>query len=240
MNIKAFARWATIVATLAAPALVSAQTATKNDQPGANANTPGNTAPVTSPSENPTPNEEKPVPNDREQGMNEKGINDKAMKQEKLTQDELQVLGHLHRVNQLEIDMGKLAEKQGSTDAIKDYGKMLVTDHEKADKDAKALAKRHGQMIRKETAANETDKAEIQDDQAAYKRLKSEKGDTFDRDFLQVMVQGHERELAKTDTAIGKVQSEDLKTMLNDVKSSLQRHADRARELQKNNAQASR
>jgi putative membrane protein len=31
--------------------------------------------------------------------------------------------------NQVDIDAGKLAEKMGSTEAVKDFGKQMVTDH---------------------------------------------------------------------------------------------------------------
>jgi hypothetical protein len=53
------------------------------------------------------------------------------------------------------------------------------------------------------------------------------------------MVDGHEKELAKSDVFIASAQDGDLKTLLEARKTTLQRHADAAKELQKGNAQAS-
>ena len=158
--------------------------------------------------------------------------------QSKLADAELQVLAHVHRVNQMEIDMGRLAEKQGTTPAIKAYGAMLVKDHKSNDRDALALAKRHDQTIPKEVATNEADKAQMKADDEMADKLKAEKGTDFDRDFLAMAVTGHERELGRIDTAVGQAQADDLQSFLKGMKPVLQHHLDAARDLQKANAQA--
>ena len=232
MHIKAFARWAAMLALLATPAVASAQ----NDK-----DQPSTTPSQTTPSQN-TPSQNTPSgANDHAMRNDESAdLNKTKTGQEKLSSAELQIVAHVHRVNQFEIDLGKLAQKKGTSTDIKDFGKMLVDDHQAADKNAMALVKDHGQKIPKEMTTNEEDKNEIKDNKLAYNRMKKETGAAFDKDFLDTVVKGHEKELAKTDSAIGEVQSDDLKTMLKDIKPVLQRHADRARELQKNNAQASR
>jgi putative membrane protein len=68
--------------------------------------------------------------------------------------------------------------------------------------------------------------------------IKTLKGADFDKEFLSMMVTGHEKVLAKLDSAMGTVQNDDLKTMLQNVKPTLQKHADTARDLQKTNPQA--
>src|SRR4051812_15227539 len=52
-----------------------------------------------------------------------------------------EVLPKLHQSNQREIEMGKMAEKNGQSKQVKAYGKALVDDHTAADKKVKALAK---------------------------------------------------------------------------------------------------
>ena len=42
--------------------------------------------------------------------------------------------------NQVDIDAGKLAEKVGSTKAVRDFGKQMVTDHSGVNQQAVALA----------------------------------------------------------------------------------------------------
>lgn len=161
-----------------------------------------------------------------------------SMKDAKLSDAELQIVAHVHHVNQMEIDMGKLAQKSGSTQGVKSYGQMLVKDHSQNDRDLTAFAKKHDAKIPAEKIDNDADKKEAQDQKDAMMRLKNMKGADFDREFLRLMVDGHDKELAKIDTEVGQVNNSDLSTMLKDMKPVLQRHADQARDLQKNNAQA--
>jgi len=138
---------------------------------------------------------------------------------EKLADMDLQVLAHVHAVNKLEIDLGKLAQKSGSTQAIKAYGQMLVRDHQSADKDLAAFAKKQGATIPMDKAKDEADEKDQKDTKEAVAHLKTLKGNDFD-------------------TAIGQVQNQDLVTVLKDIKPALQKHADQARDLQKTNPQA--
>jgi len=155
---------------------------------------------------------------------------DKADKADKLTDAEMSVLAHVHHVDQMEIDAGKLAQKKGSTQAVKAYGKMLVTDHSKNDKDVVALAKKHGEKIPADTMKMDKDEMDA---------LKNMKGADFDREFLRQMADGHDKELAKIDGEVDQSSNEEMIKMLKDMKPVLQKHADQARDLMKGNAQAS-
>jgi predicted outer membrane protein len=53
-----------------------------------------------------------------------------------------------------------------------------------------------------------------------------------------MMVTGHEKVLAKIDSSMGSIENADLKSMIENVKPTIQKHADQARDLQKTNAQA--
>jgi putative membrane protein len=156
----------------------------------------------------------------------------------KLTPAELQVLAHYHAVNQMEIDLGKAAKQKGASAGVKEYGEMLIKDHTESDTKLKALAKKSGQTIPAEKPATDVEKQEKATAQANAAKLKKQKGSSFDAMFLTAMVDGHEKELAKIDTKIAEVQSPELADLLRAKKPMLQHHADHARELQKNDAQA--
>jgi putative membrane protein len=157
---------------------------------------------------------------------------------EKLAESDLQTMAMVHHVNQMEIDMGKVAQTRGSTQGVKDYGKMLVKDHQAADKDLMALAKKNHATIPAFKPTDEADKKEMQDEKQMAAHVKTLKGAEFDKEFLTMMVEGHEKVLAKLDTAMGTVQNPDLQTYLKDLKPALQKHADQARDLQKGQPQA--
>lgn len=161
------------------------------------------------------------------------GTSTTASSKEKISAADLQVMAQMHHVNQDEIAMGKTAEMKGSTQAVKSYGKMLVTDHQSADKDLMAMAKKHGQTIPTYKPTNEADQKDEKDDKDMAAKVKTEKGADFDKDFLSMMVMGHEKVLAKLDTAMGMVSSDELKTAIQNVKPVVQKHADQARDLQK-------
>lgn len=155
----------------------------------------------------------------------------------KLSQVDTQAIAHQHAVNQLEIDLGKLAQKNGSA-KVKDYGKTLASDHMKADREITAFAKKHGvTTIPADQAMTDQDKKQQADNMS---KLRAMKGADFDKEFLNMMVTDHEREVTKAEADIGIVDNKDLANHLRDnVKPMLQRHADNARKLQQEGATTS-
>lgn len=162
----------------------------------------------------------------------------KSADKEKLPEDTLQTLAKYHHVNQMEIQLGKAAQKQAGSQAVKQYGKMLVTEHQAADKKLQALAKQHRQSIPAFKPDTDAAKKEMQDAKQTAQQLKKMKGSEFDRQFLQTMIDQHEQVLAGIDNDIGQANNEDVANLLRDMKPVLQMHADRAREIQQNAAQA--
>jgi len=152
----------------------------------------------------------------------------------KLSDGDTKIVAHLHHVNQMEIDLGKAAQKS-ATASVKTYGQTLVTDHQSADKDLTSFAKTHKlTTIPADKPMADADKQEAQDMQAQVTKLKTLKGAEFDRELLTMMASGHDKELAKIDVAMGAATDSDLQSMLKAIKPVLQRHADQARDLQKN------
>ena len=153
----------------------------------------------------------------------------------KLTSTELQILAHYHKVNQLEIDLGKQAQKRG-TPAIQTYGAMLVTEHSDNDAALKNFAKKFKQAITNEKLMTDADKQADRDVKKHATALSKLKGVDFDREYLRMMVDGHDKELGMIDNKIEEAtnaKDDALVDMLRTMKPKLQKHADNARELQK-------
>lgn len=224
MKLRAFA----IFAALAAPGLAGA---TPADTPPTNTptnNAPTNNSPNNHPA-NPTPDKSPP----RSTSSSDTSSN-KGEKGAKLSDADIKIVAHLHHVNQMEIAAGKEAQRQG-TAKVKDYANTLITDHQTADKDLTAFAKAH--QLATIPADKPTTDAERQDDKdmtQTMAHLKTLKGADFDKAFLNMMVSGHDKELTKIDVSISSTSDQDLKSMLQNVKPVLQRHADQARDLLKN------
>src|SRR4051794_38566320 len=84
------------------------------------------------------------------------------------------VLTKLHESNLKEIEMGKIAQKNGQSKEVKSYGKMLVKDHTAADSKVKQLAKQENVDL------PATPPAMNHDDMGT--------GADFDKKFVQSMV----------------------------------------------------
>jgi putative membrane protein len=124
--------------------------------------------------------------------------------------------------NYAEVDVGNLAQEKGATDAVKQYGAMLVKDHSEANGKAKQVASQLG--VTPPAGASVTQKAK-------YLKLKVLSGATFDRSFVRDMVKDHKTDInayqsqaRKTDPA-GMLAKETLPT--------LRHHLELAQQLQR-------
>lgn len=155
-----------------------------------------------------------------------------AAKKEKLSDADLQLIAHYHAVDLMEIDLGKLAAKRGTTPAVKTYGDTLVKDHSDFDKKLTALAKKTGQVI----PAEKPDPAKKEEMAAAKKRaadVQKLTGANFDREYLAFMIDDHHKAVMAIDADIAAAKNEELAAMLREVKPILQAHHDKATDTQK-------
>ncbi len=157
----------------------------------------------------------------------------------KLDDGDVKVIAHIHHVNQMEMDMGKLAAAK-ATGGVRTYGQSLMKDHQDGDKNLVAFAKKKGiTTIPADVPATEADKKEMAATMTKMADLKKLKGAEFERQFLIMMQDGHDKELAKLDAALPNIKDVVLAANLRDLRPVLQRHADTARDLMKNAPTAS-
>jgi putative membrane protein len=86
-----------------------------------------------------------------------------------------------------EVALGKMAASKGTDSKVKDFGKMMVMDHGKANAELMSIAK----------AKNITLPAGLDaEHQAKSDSLSKLSGKDFDRGYVQVMIEGHQKTLA--------------------------------------------
>ena len=124
-----------------------------------------------------------------------------------------EVLGKLHHSNQKEIEMGKMAQKNGTSKEVKAFGTMLVKDHSAADKKVMALAKK--EKIDLATAT----KPPSGDEMAGMA-----KGADFDAKFAQDMLDDHKKDVAETTAARDSTNDDKLKKLLTEIVPTRQEH----------------
>jgi putative membrane protein len=128
-----------------------------------------------------------------------------------------EVLTKLHQSNQREIEMGKMAEKNGQSKQVKAYGKTLVEDHTAADKKVKALAKQ--------------EKVDLpaQAEPASHEQMAP--GPDFDTKFAKAMLDDHKKDVAEAKDARDKTADPKLKGLLTDIVPTLEKHEEMAQKL---------
>ena len=127
------------------------------------------------------------------------------------------VLAKLHQSNQKEIAMGKLAQKNGQSKEVKNYGKTLVKDHSAADKKVLGLAKKQ--------------KIDLPADDAKHGDMDLGTGADFDMKFAQMMLEDHKKDVAEATAARDSTTDDKLKTLLTGLVPTLQKHQDTAQAL---------
>jgi putative membrane protein len=127
-----------------------------------------------------------------------------------------EVLNKLHQSNVTEIEMGKLAQKNGQSKDVKAFGKTLVTDHTAADKKVKALAKK--------------EKVELTDIKPEMEHGDLS-GPEFDTKFAKSMLEDHEKDVEEVRKARDNTTDPQLKALLSELLPTLENHKDTARKL---------
>src|SRR5690606_19489725 len=86
----------------------------------------------------------------------------------------------------LEVQLGELAVKNASDQAVKDFGQMMVDDHGKANEELKALAKQKDIVL--PTAPSRESMDDMRD-------LNEKTGHDFDKEYIHHMVEEHEADI---------------------------------------------
>jgi putative membrane protein len=86
-----------------------------------------------------------------------------------------------------EVALGTLAAERAASDAVKQFGERMVSDHGKANEELKTLAQRKNMTLPSEPSAKQL---------ATQKRLEKVKGEAFDRAYMQDMLTDHHHDIA--------------------------------------------
>jgi len=123
----------------------------------------------------------------------------------------------------MEVQLGKLAQQNASNPRVKNFGKMMVTDHSKANDELKALAAK--QNIALPDSMSNDKKDNMQD-------LSKKKGSDFDKAYMDMMVDDHKEDINKFQNAAQNVQDTAVKAWAAKALPVLQKHLDSAQAIQ--------
>ena len=130
------------------------------------------------------------------------------------------VLGSLHEADQKEIQAGRIAQKDGKSKAVKDYGKMLVKDHTAADDKVATLAQKENVDL---VAATPSPGPNDMGTMAT--------GPDFDKKFAQEMLDDHRKAIAALTAALNSTADPQLRKLLTELLPTLEKHAAAAQKI---------
>ena len=131
--------------------------------------------------------------------------------------------------NQVDIDAGKLAQGKAKGKEVKDFGKQMVTDHSAVNKQAVALAGK----LKVKPEDNATSKSLKSGGDANVKKLKTLKGDAFDKAYVDQEVAYHQAVLDAIDNVlIPNAKNAELKALIVKVRPAIDGHLQHARMMQ--------
>ncbi|HTM66837.1 MAG TPA: DUF4142 domain-containing protein [Flavipsychrobacter sp.] len=124
----------------------------------------------------------------------------------------------------MEVQLGRMAQTNGASQQIKDYGRMVVNDHSRTNAELSSLAKRKDVNIPEEVGSNL--KSEMD-------KLSSLRGDQFDRAFINTMVENHLREINLYKAETYKGEDPDVRNWAAHKNPVLQKHLEWANRIKK-------
>ncbi|MFN6476240.1 DUF4142 domain-containing protein [Nostoc sp. DedQUE07] len=114
-----------------------------------------------------------------------------------------------------EVQLGQLALQRGASNVVKQFGQHMVEDHTQANNQLKQLAAQKGVTLPTTIGAK---------NQQVKQRLSKLSGANFDRQYLNQMLQAHQKDVAAFQTEAEQGQDADVKAFAAQTLPTLQQH----------------
>lgn len=117
----------------------------------------------------------------------------------------------------MEVDLGKIAVQNAKSQAVKDFGQMMIDDHTKINNQLKDLAAK--KMIDLPTAVTDSQQKEIDN-------LSKKTGADFDKAYVSMMVDDHKKDIAAFKKNGNMLTDPDFKSFIANTIPVIQKHLD--------------
>jgi putative membrane protein len=126
------------------------------------------------------------------------------------------------RGGMFEVELGRIAEKNGTSSGVKQFGEQMVTDHTRLNNELGAAAKKDGLQVPTELSSKQS---------AEIRSLSKLSGKEFDSKYAQVMVKDHSEDLAAFQKAESSTEKPGLKKAIAGAIPVIQHHLEMAKQL---------
>jgi putative membrane protein len=124
----------------------------------------------------------------------------------------------------MEVNAGQLAQQKGMNDRVKAFGAMMVRDHQQANQELMNLTRTKGLMLSDSMDKKTSDH---------MKQMQKMEGKAFDKHYMNMMVEDHNKDVAEFEKAANNSKDPDLKAWAAKILPTLKLHQDSARAISK-------
>jgi putative membrane protein len=121
-----------------------------------------------------------------------------------------------------EVDAGTLAQSKGSSQAVKDFGAMMVKDHTDANAKLKSIASAESVDLPTSSSAKQM---------ASKAKLEVLTGDTFDKSYIKSQVAAHQQTVALFQKEIASGSDAQAKAFATETLPTLKAHLKKIRQI---------
>ena len=146
----------------------------------------------------------------------------KESKDSKMARGDAKFLKEAAGDNLAEVRLGELAGQRAASDSVKQFGKRMATDHQKAYDELKQIASQKGI-----TVPTELDRGH----QRNYDRLSKLSGADFDRAYMKEMVKDHDKDVKAFRKEADAGKDADVKAWASKTLPTLQEHQQQAKQV---------
>lgn len=123
----------------------------------------------------------------------------------------------------MEVQLGKFAEMNAASAKVKEFGRMMVTDHTKANTELKGIASSKNVVV---------SPAPMEKHQKHIDELKAKKGADFDKAYVDMMVDDHKEDISKFEDEANKGNDADVKAFAAKTLPVLNKHLEHIKGIQ--------
>lgn len=136
-----------------------------------------------------------------------------------LSQEDRQFLQEAAQGGLAEVELGRIAQQNASSEAVKQFGARMVHDHSQANNQLMQIVENHG--MTPPVSVDETHKV-------LMSRLSALNGKDFDRAYMAGMVTDHQKDVREFEQAVGTGGAQDVKQFAQQTLPTLRQHLEQA------------
>jgi putative membrane protein len=153
---------------------------------------------------------------------NPSGAATAVVPQQKLSRADLDFVKKAAEGGMAEVELGKLAQQNGDDQQVKQFGARMQQDHSSANQQLESIAGQKGVQLPKQLDAK---------DQKELDQLSRLKGGAFDRAYMRMMTQDHDKDVKEFQREAQAAKDPDIKNFAQQTLSVIQQHDQMAHEI---------